>query len=364
VIPFDRDPAQIAGFILPLFLNVLWTPLTQEIPVKPIRVGVIGLGLIWIREHRPSLEILRSHFEAIAFCDVSEQRRAETAAAFPDRSVVSDYRQILAMPDVDAVLVLTPIAFNAPVALAALEAGKDVIMEKPIARSVAEGQTLIDAARRAGRRLFVMEQLGYQRADAILAEVIASKEIGDPVLWERIFHFEADTAQGPMSYASTPWRKAADFPLGTLFDGGIHLIASMGAAFGPPQSVYAKGRKLRPDYGEYDQVSILFQYANGMTGMLSHSTSLPPTQNHFHVHGSEGIILVQSERLTIERPGAAQRIIELPNENSRATMWQAIIDAYAQKREPAYSTEKALRDVAILEAVDRSIKSDRPMTVE
>jgi predicted dehydrogenase len=336
---------------------------TQEIPVKPIRVGVIGLGLIWIREHQSSLESLKSQFEPVAFCDVSEQRRAETEATYPGRPVVSDYRQILAMPDVDAVLVLTPIAFNAPVSLAALEAGKDVIMEKPIARSVAEGQTLIDAARRSGRRLIVMEQLGYRQADTIFAGVIGAGEIGDPVLWERIFHFEADTAQGPMSYASTPWRKAADFPLGTLFDGGIHLIASMGATFGPPQSVYAKGRKLRPDYGEYDQVSMLFQYANGMTGMLSHSTSLPPTQNHFHVHGSEGIILVQSERLIVERPGAEKRIIELPAENSRATMWQSILDAYATDSEPAYTAEDALRDVATLEAVDRSIKANSPMTI-
>ncbi|MBX2997873.1 MAG: Gfo/Idh/MocA family oxidoreductase [Caldilineaceae bacterium] len=331
--------------------------------MKLIRLGVIGLGLIWIREHQSSLESLKSLFEPVAFCDVSEQRRAETEAAYPGRPVVSDYRQILAMPDADAVLVLTPIAFNAPVALAALEAGKDVIMEKPIARSVAEGERLIEAAHRAGRRLFVMEQLGYRQADTILAEVIEAGEIGAPVLWARIFHFEADTAQGSMSYASTPWRKSADFPLGTLFDGGIHLIASMGAIFGPPQSVYAKGRKLRPDYGEYDQVSMLFQYANGMTGMLSHSTSLPPTQNHFHVHGVEGIIIVQSERLIVERPGEAQRIVALPTENSRATMWQAIVDAYLQNREPNYTVQKALRDVAILEAVDRSIKANCPVTI-
>jgi predicted dehydrogenase len=347
------------AFVPQFILN----PVIQEKFVKPIRLGVIGLGLIWIREHRPSLETLRSHFEAIAFCDVSEQRRAETEAAFPGRPVVDDYRQILGMAEVDAVLVLTPIAFNAPTALAALEAGKDVIMEKPIARSVAEGERLIDAARRAGRRLFVLEQLGYRRADALLAEVIAAGEIGEAVLWERIFHFEADTAQGPMSYASTPWRKSADFPLGTLFDGGIHLIASLCATFGPPQSVYAKGKKLRPDYGEYDQVSMLFQYANGMTGMLSHSTALPPMQNHFRVHGSEGIITVESGRMIVERTGAEKQIIDLPADNSRATLWRAIVEAYAQGGEPAYSAQDALRDVAILEAVDRSIKDSSPITI-
>ena len=105
---------------------------------------------------------------------------------FPEALVVSDYLEVLALPQVDAVLVLTPIALNAPVAMAALDAGKDVIMEKPIARSVAEAAALLDKAQAAGRKLFVLEQMGYRRAEEILAETIASGEIGDLVMWERV----------------------------------------------------------------------------------------------------------------------------------------------------------------------------------
>jgi predicted dehydrogenase len=299
---------------------------------------------------------LKDFFEPIAFCDVSEQRRIETERAYPELPVLSDYQSLLAMSEVEAVLVLTPIAFNAPVTLAALKAGKDVIMEKPIARSVAEGQQLIDIARSAGCRLFVMEQLAYRRSDQILADVVASGEIGELVLWERVQHFEADTAQGPMSYASTPWRKQADFPLGTLFDGGIHLIASLTSTFGAPQTVFASGRKIRPEYGEYDQVTMMFGYANGTTGVLSHSSCLPTTQNHFHVHGSKGIIVVESGQFVIEKPGSPNTIIDPPAEDPRANMWQAIVAAYQQGIEPAYSPQRALGDVAILEAVDHSIK--------
>jgi predicted dehydrogenase len=89
--------------------------LTQEIPVKPIRVGVIGLGLIWIRERQSSLAPLKSLFEPVAFCDVSEQRRAETEACFPGRPVVDDYRQILAMPDV--AILEGSIKLNSPVTI-------------------------------------------------------------------------------------------------------------------------------------------------------------------------------------------------------------------------------------------------------
>jgi hypothetical protein len=160
--------------------------------MQPIRLGVIGAGLIWLRRHQSTLATLQHAFMPVAFADPSEQRRTQAAADFPDAVVVSDYQALLALPQVDAVLVLTPIVLNAPVALAALHAGKDVIMEKPIARSVAEAAHLLTQAKEAGRRLAVLEQMGYRRAEEILAETIASGEIGNLALWERVEHMEGD----------------------------------------------------------------------------------------------------------------------------------------------------------------------------
>src|SRR5688572_5269342 len=96
----------------------------EEVTMAPIRLGVIGTGLIWIRTHRSILETLGDAFVPIAFCDLDEQRRATLMHDFPDATVVSDYQELLAMPSVEAVLVLTPIALNAPMARAALLAGK------------------------------------------------------------------------------------------------------------------------------------------------------------------------------------------------------------------------------------------------
>ncbi len=324
--------------------------------MKRIQLGVIGLGLIWLREHKHLLADLADQIEPVAFCDLSPQRRAETAAAYPGAPVLDDPAALMALPDLDAVLVLTPIALNAPTAHAALAAGKHVIMEKPIARSVAEGQALIEFAQAQGKRLFVTEQLAYRQAETTLAALLAAGEIGEPVLWERVQHFEGDSAQGPLSYASTPWRQNADFPLGTLFDGGIHLIASLTKVFGAPQRVSATGRKLRAGYGEYDQVSMLFGYENGMTGMLSHSTCLPTLQNHFHIHGSDGVISVDADSILVERQGQPARQIPMPPENRRAPMWQAIVHAYVEGGDPYYTPQRALQDVAILEGVERAIK--------
>lgn len=329
--------------------------------MQPIRLGVIGAGLIWLRRHQPTLANLQEYFVPVAFADPSEERRGQAAEAYPDAVIVNDYQDVLALPQVDAALVLTPITLNAPVALAALQAGKDVIMEKPIARSVAEAAQLLSTAKAAGRRLYVLEQMGYRRGEEILAETIASGEIGDLVMWERVEHLEGDKAVGPMSFASTPWRKEANFPLGTLFDGGIHVIAALTKVFGRPQRVWATGKKLREEYGEFDHVAMLFHYANGSTGILSHSSYLPPDQNHYTVYGSKGTIVVEWQRLVVRKSGQEARVIELPAEDANINMWHALVDAFHKGREPFYTGAKAMQDVLILEKVDQAIHQNQVM---
>ena len=332
--------------------------------MAPIRLGVIGTGLIWIRTHQAILETHGDTFALIAFCDLDEQRRATLAREFPGATVVGEQQELLAMPEVEAVLVLTPIALNAPTARAALLAGKHVIMEKPIARSVAEGRDLIATARQAGKHLFICEQLAYRHAEDALREIIATGEIGELIMWERVHHLEADTGQGAMRYESTAWRKQADFPLGTMFDGGIHLIAGLSKVFGIPETVVATGRKLRPEYGEYDYIATMFQYAGGITGMVSYSTCLPATHNHFHVIGTSGTIVVEAKRISVEKPGEPQRVVELEQENAYVAMWHALAQAFRDQRDPFYTPEKALHDVAILQAVDQAIKTGGRVSID
>jgi predicted dehydrogenase len=331
--------------------------------MQPIRLGVIGAGLIWIRRHQLTLADLTDLFTPVAFADPSEERRNQAAEAYPNATLVADHAALLALPEVEAVVVLTPISLNAPVALAALQAGKDVIMEKPIARSVAEAENLRATAKQMGKRLYVMEQMGYRRAEEILAETIASGEIGDLVMWERVEHSDADQARGPMSFASTPWRKEANFPLGTLFDGGIHVIAALTKTFGPPQHVWATGKKLREEYGQFDHVMMLFHYANGSTGMLSHSSSLSSDQNHYTIYGTEGTIVVERTQLLVRKHNEVARAIELPEEDSSMNLWRALSDAFHKQITPFYTAEKAIQDVLILEKVDQAIQQNQVMQV-
>jgi scyllo-inositol 2-dehydrogenase (NADP+) len=332
--------------------------------MPPTRLGVIGLGLIWGRVHRPHLADLRDLFEIVALCDLSPDRRAEAAAAFPDARLLSDYRELLALPEVEAVLVLTPIALNESVALDALRAGKHLLLEKPLARSVAAGAQIVALARELGRRLFVTEQIGYRRAEDALVDLLASGAIGDLVMWDRVQHRILATQPEPMNYTSTPWRVSPDFPLGNLFDGGIHLIASVTRVFGTPAAVCAAGsRKFRPGYGDFDQVSMLLRYADGLSGVLSHSDCLLEAQNHFHIHGSQGLVSWSPDRMVVQRAGAPDLVLELEAENPYTTMWRGMADAWRAGVEPAYTAERALRDLMVIEMVHQSISSGAQVSV-
>jgi predicted dehydrogenase len=121
---------------------------------SPIRFGIVGAGAIATRGHIPSLQRIPGA-QVVAICDTNLERAQQAAAQFNVPNAFADYRELLAHPEVDAVTIGVPNAFHAPVALAALEAGKHVMCEKPLATSVADGEAMVAAAERAGRVLAI-----------------------------------------------------------------------------------------------------------------------------------------------------------------------------------------------------------------
>ncbi|MEN9938287.1 MAG: hypothetical protein RLZZ387_4866 [Chloroflexota bacterium] len=120
----------------------------------PVRFGIIGAGAIATRGHIPSLQRIPG-VEIVAICDTNLERAQQAAAEFRIPNAYADFRQVAQHPDVDAVTIGVPNVFHAPAALTALEAGKHVMCEKPLAVSVAEGEAMVATAWRAGRVLAV-----------------------------------------------------------------------------------------------------------------------------------------------------------------------------------------------------------------
>ena len=90
--------------------------------MDPIRLGIVGPGLIWENAHRPVLDAMVDRIVPVAFSATRDASRQKVARDYPHARYYSDYRELVAQPDLDAVLVMTPIALNYPVGMAALEA--------------------------------------------------------------------------------------------------------------------------------------------------------------------------------------------------------------------------------------------------
>jgi len=144
----------------------------------PLRFGLIGYGL-WGRHHAAAIAAA----PGAALAGIACASAATAAAArrdFPSTPVTVDYRELLARPDLDAVAVVVPNHLHAEVGVAALEAGKDVLLEKPMATSLADCDRLLAAARTSGRVLTIGHELRHSAQYGRVKAIIDAGEIGTP----------------------------------------------------------------------------------------------------------------------------------------------------------------------------------------
>ena len=142
----------------------------------PIRTAVIGLGTIGAVHAALCAESVNC--DLIAVCDSNPQRAATIANAL-DAAWDVDYRRIIERQDVDAVIIAVPTHLHAPIAIEALEAGKHVAIEKPLARSLTEGRDIVSAASRNSRHAQYLENLCFSPAYRQAMTLVDAGAVGD-----------------------------------------------------------------------------------------------------------------------------------------------------------------------------------------
>ncbi len=147
---------------------------------KRFRVGIIGCGGIANGKHMPSIKAI-DRADMVAFCDLIEERAVKAAKEYgtPDAKVYTDYRELLKDESIEVVHVCTPNRMHAEISIAALDAGKHVMCEKPMAKTAADARAMVEAAKRSGKKLTI----GYQhrsKAEAIyLKNVVDRGDLGE-----------------------------------------------------------------------------------------------------------------------------------------------------------------------------------------
>lgn len=217
---------------------------------KSIGVGLIGFGVAGRVFHAPVIRATAGlHLAAIV------QRTGDTAAqAYPGVLVVRSMDALLALPDVRLVVVATPNASHADIARRCLEAGRDVVIDKPFATTSGEAQSLLDLAAQSHRLLSVYQNRRWDGDFLTLLRLLRDGACGRPVLFES--HFDR--------YRPHPrpgsWRERAEPGGGLLFDLGSHLVDQAVTLFGVPEAITADVRIERNHAEADDAFEVLLHY--------------------------------------------------------------------------------------------------------
>ncbi|MCL2107100.1 MAG: Gfo/Idh/MocA family oxidoreductase [Oscillospiraceae bacterium] len=147
---------------------------------EKIRVGIIGCGGIANGKHMPAIKKV-PYAEMVAFCDIVGERAEEAAEKFgaAGAKAYTDYKELLADKSIDLVHVLTPNRSHGFITVDALEAGKHVMCEKPMAKTYADAKAMLDAARRTGKKLTIGYQSRWRGDSLYLKEMCDNGELGE-----------------------------------------------------------------------------------------------------------------------------------------------------------------------------------------
>ena len=197
---------------------------------QPLRVGIVGLG--WAGETHLKSYLQQPGVEIVAIADPAETRLGQVAATYNIPNQYTDYHDLVARDDIDAVSVATPNHMHSPVGVAALEAGKHVLSEKPLARSSVEAEAMVRAATAAGRILQVAFN-HRQRGDVqVLKNYITSGGLG------RIYHSKATWMRRSGIPGMGGWFTSREMAGGgPLIDLGVHVLDMALYLLGEPEVI-------------------------------------------------------------------------------------------------------------------------------
>ncbi|WP_339320877.1 Gfo/Idh/MocA family oxidoreductase [Paenibacillus sp. FSL W8-0194] len=147
---------------------------------KTLRVGVIGCGGIANGKHIPNLNA-NKNVELVAFCDIIEERAVESAKKIgrEDIAIYTDYKELLKDESIDLVHVCTPNKSHSFITIAALEAGKHVMCEKPMAKTSEEARAMLETAKRTGKKLTIGYDNRYRPDSLLLKKICERGDLGD-----------------------------------------------------------------------------------------------------------------------------------------------------------------------------------------
>ena len=334
-----------------------------------VGVAVIGCGRIGRRRATEATADPRSAVRVVV--DPVAEAAAGVAAA-TGAAVEDDWRRAVERPDVDVVCVATPNAFLRDISIAALEAGKAVLVEKPMGRDLAEAAQMEAVARRSGRPLKVGFNHRYHPAIVEARRLFATDEIG------RLVNVRCRYGHGGRPGQELEWRGSREMAGGGhLTDQGVHLIDLIHWFAGRPHTAYAVLQEgVWPLGGLEDNAFGILQCPNGVVAALH--TGLTQWKNlfSFEVFGTTGALVIDGlggsygpETLTVyhrrSEGGAPREVRQVytGDDVSWRLEWQAMLAGLSAEGPGPGTAEDGLVVMQVLDGLYRSAKAGQAVAV-
>jgi predicted dehydrogenase len=345
--------------------------------MTPIRLAFLGVGDVAQRDYLPELHRLAGRVEIAAVCGRTPERTRAVAEQYQAGAWYTDYDQMLAEAAVDAVINLTPIQSHAATTLAALEAGKHVYTEKPVAGSAADARRLQAAAQQHQRKLvcapcvMLFPQVRYAQT------LLAKNALGEIYLARAVIHMGVPPWQGYASDPSPFFAKGG----GPAVDMGVYPLHALTGLLGPAQRVSAMASRTRASFVPVDgpvagqtvpvEVDDNWQITLDLGGArlatldannCAHTTHAP----HLEIFGLKGTLALNlldvSAPVKLQPAGGDWTEVALPRTGRAAGPdhllgIEHLVDCIELDRDPVLSVEHALHVVEIIEQAERSAQT-------
>ncbi|HAM73597.1 MAG TPA: gfo/Idh/MocA family oxidoreductase [Verrucomicrobiales bacterium] len=337
----------------------------------PLRLGVIGCGNV-LEAYRASIERLRGagKVEVTCVCGREGQREAAVAGLRAGR-FTTEAGAVINAPDVDAVLILTPMPLHASLARAALDAGKHVVVEKPLATTLEEASELLAVARRSPGELVCAPFTLLSPTFQAMARRIRSGQIGRPV-----------SARARYGWSGPWWSDWFYKPGGgCLFDLGVYSLTSLTGLLGPATRVMAmagvaipereiNGRKVQVE--AEDNAQVLLDFGQGAFGVVTTGFTLQQYRSPaLEVYGTTGTIQMLGDdwdpegyELWQNEVGAWQLYKETAPDWSWTDGLRHLVDSLREGTRPLITPEHALHVLEIMIKARESSRQGRALSID
>jgi len=314
--------------------------------MNPVKLGIIGCGIAARKLHYPALQKLKDKFEVMMVCNHTEPKAKSFSELLDGVDYVLDYHEVLANPQIEAVLIILPIHLNYRVTLDSLKAGKHVLLEKPIASSLDEGRKMLLFKKLYPQVKMVAENFRYRNIFYKVQEIIEKGKIGKPyaTIWNNFHEIKSDN-----QYAQTEWRINHQYPGGFISDGGVHNVAAIRMLFGEFTETHAFSKSVNPNIGNVDTFSMQFKTEKNIHGVLNlFFAPIGYEQNEFHIFGDTGSMMIDANDIIIKTADGKETRESIEDDGGYKNQLEDYYKAIREKTDNRSPFEESFRDFEII----------------